>query len=216
MAGGKNAGGRTTLEHDLHKLGITQKNGKPNHPTTQGKIERLWQTLKKWLNAQPARPDTIGRLQELLDEFAAELQHPKAPPVTAAPSAPRQRVYTTGIQSEPRPPRGPTATTASATTASTSQAPSPSESPAASDTSESDEPTPESTLRLLVQNLDVTVINDPTTGEILRELTIDTTRDYQPRKNDKPPPEGEGFMSSMSRHICRACLDTSHGRGDRI
>ena len=53
LAGGKNAGGRTTLEHDLHKLGITQKNGKPNHPTTQGKIERLWQTLKKWLNAQP-------------------------------------------------------------------------------------------------------------------------------------------------------------------
>jgi transposase InsO family protein len=26
---------------------MRQKNGKPNHPQTQGKIERFWQTLKK-------------------------------------------------------------------------------------------------------------------------------------------------------------------------
>ncbi|MGO4689979.1 IS481 family transposase, partial [Glaciibacter sp. 2TAF33] len=72
LAGGKNAGGRTVLEHDLHRLGIVQKNGKPNHPTTQGKIERLWQTLKKWLTAQPDQPDTIAQLQTLLDEFTRE------------------------------------------------------------------------------------------------------------------------------------------------
>ena len=37
LASTKNAGGRTILEHDLHQLGIIQKNGKPNHPTTQGR-----------------------------------------------------------------------------------------------------------------------------------------------------------------------------------
>lgn len=35
-----------------HCLGITQKNGSPDHPQTQGKIERFQQTLKKWLRAQ--------------------------------------------------------------------------------------------------------------------------------------------------------------------
>ncbi|WP_166852939.1 DDE-type integrase/transposase/recombinase, partial [Isoptericola sp. BMS4] len=33
-------GGRNHLEHELHRLGIVQKNGRPNHPTTQGKVER--------------------------------------------------------------------------------------------------------------------------------------------------------------------------------
>jgi transposase InsO family protein len=35
-------GGRNGLEHELRRLGVTQKNGKPNHPQTQGKVERLW------------------------------------------------------------------------------------------------------------------------------------------------------------------------------
>ena len=35
LAGGR--GGRNALEHELRRLGITQKNGKPNHPQTQGK-----------------------------------------------------------------------------------------------------------------------------------------------------------------------------------
>jgi hypothetical protein len=47
--------------------GITQKNGKPYKPTTQGKIERFWQTLKKYLTAHPA--GTIDELQAVLDEF---------------------------------------------------------------------------------------------------------------------------------------------------
>ena len=34
--------------------GITQKNGRPFKPTTQGKIERFWQTLKRHLAAHPA------------------------------------------------------------------------------------------------------------------------------------------------------------------
>lgn len=57
FAGGK--GGRNAFEHQLHTLGITQKNGSPNHPQTQGKIERFHQTLKRWLTGQP-RAHTRG------------------------------------------------------------------------------------------------------------------------------------------------------------
>ena len=39
---------------------------------------------------------------------------------------------------------------------------------------------------LLVNDLHVRIVN-ATTGELLRELTIDTSRDYQPRKTTKPP-----------------------------
>ena len=54
---------------------MTQKNGKPNHPQTQGKVERFQQTLKKWLSAQPVQPATIEDLQALLDVFVAEYNH---------------------------------------------------------------------------------------------------------------------------------------------
>ncbi|HVW79359.1 MAG TPA: DDE-type integrase/transposase/recombinase [Mycobacteriales bacterium] len=40
-------GGRNAFEYLLHLLGIQQKNGRVNHPQTQGKIERFHQTLKK-------------------------------------------------------------------------------------------------------------------------------------------------------------------------
>src|SRR4051795_2937651 len=67
FAGG--GGGRNHLEHDLRRLGITQKNSRPNHPTTCGKVERFQQTLKKWLVAQPNQPATIAGLQALIDVF---------------------------------------------------------------------------------------------------------------------------------------------------
>src|SRR3984957_15021704 len=45
LAGGK--GGRNALESELHRLGVHQKNSRPNHPTTCGKVERFQQTMKK-------------------------------------------------------------------------------------------------------------------------------------------------------------------------
>ena len=39
FAGGR--GGRTSLEHELRRLHVTQKNSRPNHPTTCGKVERF-------------------------------------------------------------------------------------------------------------------------------------------------------------------------------
>jgi len=67
FAGGR--GGRTSLEHELRRRNIVQKNSRPNHPTTCGKVERFQQTLKKWLRAQPVQPTTIAELQALLDTF---------------------------------------------------------------------------------------------------------------------------------------------------
>jgi transposase InsO family protein len=62
--------GHNDFERLLAALGITQKNGQPNHPQTQGKIERFHQTLKRWLAARP-RPATLTELQSLLDTFSA-------------------------------------------------------------------------------------------------------------------------------------------------
>ena len=75
LAGIGRQGGRNSFENELRRLHIIQKNGKPNHPTTQGKVERFQQTFKKWLRAQPAQPATILELQALLDLFVDEYNH---------------------------------------------------------------------------------------------------------------------------------------------
>jgi transposase InsO family protein len=72
LSGGK--GGRNGLENELRRLGITQINSTPNHPTTCGKIERFHQTLKKWLTKEP-RAATIAELQNQLDNFVDEYNH---------------------------------------------------------------------------------------------------------------------------------------------
>src|SRR5881392_4461320 len=61
-------GGRNAFEHGLRRRGIIQKNGRPNHPQTQGKVERFQQTMKKWLRTQPAAA-TIEELQVQLEAF---------------------------------------------------------------------------------------------------------------------------------------------------
>jgi transposase InsO family protein len=70
--GKKGAGTRNAFETELRRLNIVQKNSTPGHPTTCGKVERFQQTLKKWLRGQPAQPTTIDDLQALLDAFVEE------------------------------------------------------------------------------------------------------------------------------------------------
>ena len=69
FAGGK--GGLNRFEQQLADKGITQKNSRPGHPTTCGKVERFQQTLKKWLTAQPDAHD-IEDLQTQIDAFVDE------------------------------------------------------------------------------------------------------------------------------------------------
>ena len=64
----RHKGARGGFEKLLAAHGITQKNGRPGHPQTQGKIERFHQTLKRYLAAR-ALPATIEDLQQLLTEF---------------------------------------------------------------------------------------------------------------------------------------------------
>ncbi|MCP3994610.1 MAG: IS481 family transposase [bacterium] len=65
---GKRRGWEAPFETALKAMRIKAITSTPNHPTTCGKVERFHQTLKKWLKAQdPA--NTIKELQTLLDRF---------------------------------------------------------------------------------------------------------------------------------------------------
>jgi len=62
-------GGRVALELELAALGIGFRHSRPYHPQTCGKVERFHQTLKRWLARQP-RAHTLRALQAQLDVFA--------------------------------------------------------------------------------------------------------------------------------------------------
>jgi transposase InsO family protein len=62
--------GRVALEVTLHRLGISFRHSRPYHPQTCGKVERFHQTEKKWLAHQP-RARTLRQLQRQLDTFRA-------------------------------------------------------------------------------------------------------------------------------------------------
>ncbi|WP_106253698.1 IS481 family transposase [Nonomuraea fuscirosea] len=186
LAGGR--GGRNAFEHDLRRLHVRQKNSTPNHPTTCGKVERFQQTMKNWLRAQPDQPATLTDLQTLLDRFCDAYNHHRP-----HRSLPRR------------------ATPAAAYTASPKALPAGSREADTHARVRHDRVDTSGvvTLRvngrmhhigigrtharthvlLLIDDLHVRVAN-AITGELLRELTLDPTRDYQPQANPnttKPP-----------------------------
>jgi len=61
--------GKVLLETELERLGVLFKNSRPYHPQTCGKVERLHQTLKRYLAKQPPAA-TLPELQAQLDTFA--------------------------------------------------------------------------------------------------------------------------------------------------
>jgi transposase InsO family protein len=177
LSGGK--GGRNGFESELRRLHVRQKNSRPNHPTTCGKVERVQQTMKNWLAAQPAQPATIAELQTLLDEFV-ELYNTARPHRSLPRRATPATIYTTR----------PKATVTGNRDADTHNRV----------RHDKIDDSGVVTLRLaghlhhigigrtharthvilLIQDLDVHVIN-AITGELLRELTIDPSKDYQPQ-----------------------------------
>lgn len=70
--GGKTS--RNALENELVRLRVRQKNSRPSHPGTCGKVERFQDTMKRWLRAQP-RAGSIGELQTQLDDFVDIYNH---------------------------------------------------------------------------------------------------------------------------------------------
>jgi transposase InsO family protein len=181
FAGGR--GGRNHLEYELRRLHIVQKNSRPNHPTTCGKVERFQQTMKNWLAAQPDQPSTLAQLQALLGRFAIEYNHHRP-----HRSLPHRATPATLYDQLPK------------------ALPGPSRNAETHDRLRHDRIDKSGTVTLrvagqlrhigvgrthartdvilLVQDLHVTVVN-AATGEILRDLIIDPRRDYQP--TGRPP-----------------------------
>ncbi len=68
-AGGKHGSGHENAFETLLAIeGIIQKNGRPYKPTTQGKIERVWKTMKTFLDRHQ-KVRSIPALQKHLDHF---------------------------------------------------------------------------------------------------------------------------------------------------
>jgi len=92
-------GGRNRFEYLLAALAVTQKNGSPAHPQTQGKIERFHQTLKRWL-AQQSPAAAIGDLQAQLDRFRHHYNEQR--PHRATGRTTPAEAYTARIKAVPR------------------------------------------------------------------------------------------------------------------
>jgi transposase InsO family protein len=63
-------GGPNVMQTELLALGIEFRHSRPYHPQTCGKVERFHQTLKAFLAKQP-RARSIGELQLQVDRFVA-------------------------------------------------------------------------------------------------------------------------------------------------
>lgn len=174
FAGGR--GGANAFETLLGDLNVIHKHSRPGHPATCGKVERFQQTLKRWLRARPEAV-TVPELQAHLDEFTDIYNHhrPHRSIGRAVPAA----IYMRLPKAQPQTGDSPTPwrirhdhIDAGGTV----------------------------TLRhkgrlhhigigrrhahtpivMIVQDLNIRIIN-PTTRELLRQLTLDPNRDYQPQ-----------------------------------
>ena len=185
LSGGSLRGtrGRNGLETDLYRHGIVQKNSRPNHPTTCGKVERFQQTLKKWLRAQPQQPAGIAELQTLLDLFREEYNHRRphrslerrATPAAAYAARPKARpdsASTTQTHDRIRKDKINKAGSVTLRVAGRLRHIGVGRTHAGT------------YVYMLVQDLDVRVV-DAATGELLRELTLDPSKRYQP--TGRPP-----------------------------
>lgn len=71
---GARRGFEVAFETNLRALGCQPICSSPYHPQTCGKIERFWQTLKKWLNATGPYP-SLDQLRTALTDFSYYYNH---------------------------------------------------------------------------------------------------------------------------------------------
>lgn len=184
FSGGK--GGRNAFEKQLRDWNITQKNSRGNHPQTCGKAERFQQTFKRWLAAQSDQPQTIPELQAQLDRFRHQYNHHRP-----HRSLPHRAVPAALYDNMPK------------------ATPSRSRDIESHDRVRFDrvDQAGKITLRhrsllysigigrthartrviVLIQDLEIRIV-DRTTGELLRELTLNESRRYQPTGTPPGPP----------------------------
>ena len=221
LSGGR--GGRNGFETLLDTLGVVQKNSRPNHPTTCGKVERFHHTLKKWLRTQPAPPpsppsnanSTPSSTITTTTDPHRSLPH-RATPHTAYTTRPK--ATPTGIH-YPTPASGRDRVNAGNVTLRVG---------GQLHHIGIGRPLDRTPILMLIDDLDVRVIH-ATTGEIIRTLTINPNRRYhgtgkptggpkRPPKTKEPEPLTGVRTLPMSRDITcapgriRTC---AHGSGGR-
>jgi transposase InsO family protein len=168
--------GTCAIELELIALGVDYKHSRPYHPQTCGKVERFHQTQKKWLAKQP-KAATVAQLQAQLNRFRiyyntvrphrALKRHTPAEAFAARTKAtPRRRGISIPTQYRVR--RDKIDKTGTVTLRYHSRLFHIGVGRAHAGTA----------VLLLVAGRDVRVITED--GELLRELTIDPTKDYQP------------------------------------
>ena len=212
LAGGK--GGRNQLETELRRLGVDQKNGRPWHPQTQGKVERFQQTMKKWLRAQPAQPTTIAALQTLLDTFAD--QYNQRRPHRSLPTEP-PRPPSTPAGPRPPPATAPaTPTTASAPTGSTHPARSPCATAGRSTPSASDEPTPEPASSSWSKTSTSASSTPPPENSSANWSSTQPSATKEPDDHPAPPAKQRTAEPTTIGFGRPRCPETSHCSGGRI
>jgi transposase InsO family protein len=184
FTGKPRGGGMVALEIELAALHISFRHSRAYHPQTCGKVERFHQTLKKWLARQPPARDIAG-LQRQLDAFARYYN-------TIRPHRALAR-RTPATAHAARPPAGPAGLTAAAHYRIRHDR-----------IDDSGVITIRYNSRLhhigigrahartrvlaLIADLDIRVINRDT-GQLLRALTLNPAKDYQPQPrkgNDVP------------------------------
>lgn len=170
--------GKVLLQTELERYGITSKNSRPYHPQTCGKIERLHQTLKRYLTHQPAAK-TLPELQAQLDSYVRYYNTIR--PHRALNGRTPLQAYNTRIKARP-------ANTQPPTTHFRIRQDKVDQGGRVSlrhnsklhhigiGRAHKNRP-----IKLLIADQNIRIIN-PDTGQLIRELTLDPTRDYQPIK----------------------------------
>lgn len=169
-------GGKVLLQSELERLGIAAKNSRPYHPQTCGKVERLHQTLKRYL-ANQAPVTTLAELQGQLDAFAHYYNTTR--PHRALGGRTPLQAYSARIKARPAALGDPDAhfrirhdkvdTAGTVTLRHKSKL-----HHIGIGRAHKGKP-----VKLLIADRDIRVL-DLQTGELIRRLTLDPSRDYQP------------------------------------
>ena len=169
--------GRCAMENELAALGVEYRHSRPYHPQTCGKVERFHQTLKKYL-ARQRRAASVAELQAQADRFAAyynsvrphrAIARRTPAEAFAARTKATPKLAALRVEGHHRVRRDRVDNTGCVTLRYRSKLFHIGIGRAHAGTR----------VLLLVKDLDVRVITDD--GELLRHLTIDPTKDYQPR-----------------------------------
>jgi len=169
-------GGRIALEIELGRLGIRLDHPRAHHPQTCGKVERFQQTEKKWLAAQPPAKTTAGlhrqlsRFRRYYNEVRPHRAIGRRTPWQAYTARPKATATGPYIDPHWRVRHDKVDKAGTVTLRHHSRL----------HHIGVGRPLAGTPITLLVDDLHVRII-DRHTGALLRELTLDPTRDFQPR-----------------------------------